>query len=180
MDAAQTRKVVLFRHAKSAWPDVPDHERPLANRGRRAAPAAGRWLAGAGIVPDVVLCSTARRASETWELAGQALGRPAPVRLEAGVYQASATTLLELLRHLPAAARTVIVVGHDPALPDLAIELAGRPDAAGMPPASIDRLRAKFPTAAIAVLEFTGSWPALRAGRAHLTAFVTPRDIADG
>jgi phosphohistidine phosphatase len=178
MEAAQARKIVLFRHAKSAWPDVPDHERPLANRGRRAAPAAGRWLAEAGIVPDMVLCSTARRARETWELAGQALGGPAPVRFETGVYQASAVALLELLRGLPAGARTVIVVGHDPSLPDLAVELAaGQPGAAGMPP-PIDRLRAKFPTAAIALLEFTGSWPGLQAGRAHLTAFVTPRDIA--
>src|SRR5512132_2493363 len=62
MTGSAHRKLVLLRHAKSAWPDLPDHERPLAGRGRRDAPVMGRWLRTAGHVPDQVLCSTARRA----------------------------------------------------------------------------------------------------------------------
>ena len=70
MASSPARRLVLLRHAKSDWPDdVPDHERPLARRGRRDAPAAGRWLRKSGYVPDLVLCSTARRARETWQLA---------------------------------------------------------------------------------------------------------------
>ena len=82
------RKLVLMRHAKSAWPDVPDHERPLARRGQRDAPVMGRWLRAAGHVPDQVLCSTARRARETWQLAQAGLGATPPVSFDDGVYQA--------------------------------------------------------------------------------------------
>ena len=75
MASNPTRRLILLRHAKSAWPeDVPDHERPLAPRGRRAALAAGGWLRKADDAPDRVPCSTARRARETWQLAEQKLG----------------------------------------------------------------------------------------------------------
>src|SRR6266700_6314858 len=90
MSGGAGRKLVLLRHAKSAWPDVPDHERPLARRGRRDAPGAGAWLRRAGYLPDLVVCSTARRARETWQLAAAELGASPPVRFEPRVYQASA------------------------------------------------------------------------------------------
>ncbi|MFZ0755940.1 MAG: histidine phosphatase family protein, partial [Trebonia sp.] len=73
------RRLVLLRHAKSDWPDVPDQDRPLAKRGRRDAPVAGGWLGRSGYVPDAVVCSTARRARETWELAADGLARALPV-----------------------------------------------------------------------------------------------------
>jgi phosphohistidine phosphatase len=178
------RTLILLRHAKSAWPEgVPDHDRPLGPRGRRDAPAAGRWLRLAGYVPDHVVCSTARRARETWQLAAAELGVQPLVRFEPDVYGAAAAGLLELIRLLPPAARTVIVVGHDPALPEVALALTGeqkatRGPASGAAPADeLDRLRAKFPTAAIAVLEFSGPWSALRPGSARLAAFVTPREM---
>src|SRR6266542_3720288 len=90
MAEGRERRLVLFQHAKSAWPEVADHERPLAERGRRGAPVMGRWLRDAGCVPDQVLCSTARRARETWQLATNGLGTAPPVTFERGVYQASA------------------------------------------------------------------------------------------
>ncbi len=124
MAAGAGRTLVLLRHAKSAWPDVPDHERPLARRGVRDAPAMGRWLRAAGHVPDQVLCSTARRARETWQLAQLALGAAPPVVFDDRAYQASALQLLDLIRSAPAAARTLLVVGHDPAVPELAVTLA--------------------------------------------------------
>jgi phosphohistidine phosphatase len=186
MKAEPTRKLVLLRHAKSAWPDdVPDHDRPLARRGRRDAPAAGQWLRRTGRVPDHVLCSTARRARETWQLAQGELGVRPPVVFEPGVYAASADSLLELVRRLPPAARTVVVVGHDPALPELALALAGTNAgddsraAARSPATALDRIRAKFPTAAIAVLELSGPWSELAPGRAQLASFVTPHEMAD-
>src|SRR4249919_2827877 len=93
MTESALRKLVLLRHAKSAWPDLPDHERPLAGRGRRDAPVMGRWLRAAGHVPDQVLCSTARRARETWRLAQPALKAAPPVSFEDRIYLASAGQL---------------------------------------------------------------------------------------
>lgn len=179
------RKLVLLRHAKSAWPDVADHERPLARRGIRDAPVMGHWLHDAGCVPDHVLCSTARRARETWRLAQAGLAAAPPVTVERGVYEGSAVELLALIRQTPSAVGTLLVLGHNPAIQDLALMLAAtvpgtqassEPDAAM--PGALERMRVKYPTAAIAVLEFAGTWRGLTQERAALTAFVTPRDPA--
>ena len=175
------RKLVLLRHAKSAWPDLPDHERPLAGRGRRDAPVMGRWLRAAGHVPDRVLCSTARRTRETWQLAQPELGTSPPVSFEDQVYEASTAQLLDLARHAPPAVKTLLIVGHAPGIPELALTLAGAAtpgDGDGGSGAVFDRMRAKFPTAAVAVLELTGPWDRLGPGVARLTSFVTPRDVA--
>ena len=178
------RKLVLLRHAKSAWPDVPDHERPLGPRGQRDAPVMGRWLRAAGHVPDQVLCSTARRARQTWQLAQAGLGATPPASFDDGVYEGSAAQLLDLIRRAPPAPRTLLVIGHGPGIPELALALtaatpAARGGAAGhaATAAMLGRMRAKFPTAAIAVLEFAGNWDQLAPGTARLTSFVTPRDL---
>lgn len=183
MTQRQNRTLVLFRHAKSAWPDVPDHERPLAGRGIRAAPVMGRWLRDAGLVPDLVLCSTARRARETWQFAQAGLAATPPVSFEDRIYGEDATELLALIREVPPATSTLLLIGHNPAIEDLALTLAApapAPGAAGPGAASagdLERMRAKFPTAAIAVLQPTGTWHGLAEGRARLTAFVSPRDL---
>jgi len=134
----------------------------------------GSWLRAAGHVPDQVLCSTARRARETWQLAQPGLGAAPPVGFEDRVYGASAAQLLDLVHQAPPAAKTLLIVGHDPGVPGLALMLAA---AAGD---AADRMRAKFPTAAIAVLELTGSWDQLAPGGARLAGFVTPRDVSGG
>ncbi|MGO8895802.1 MAG: SixA phosphatase family protein [Streptosporangiaceae bacterium] len=103
---------MLVRHAEAAGPGVPDHDRPLARRGRRDAPAVGRWLRDAHCVPDQVLCSTARRARETWQLAAVALGAAVPVIFDHDIYDASPAGLIGIIRGAPAAAGTVVVVGH--------------------------------------------------------------------
>lgn len=176
---------MLLRHAKSAWPDVPDHERPLAPRGRRDAPVMGRWLRQAARIPDHALCSTALRARQTWQLAEGALLERPPVTFEHSIYGASAASLLDLVRHVPSAARTVLIVGHDPAVQDLALALAApsrdadRATTTGAEsPDALDRMRTKFPTAAIAVLELTGPWSQLETGQARLASFVTPRELS--
>ena len=177
------RTLLLFRHAKSAWPDVADHDRPLARRGIRAAPVMGRWLREAGLLPGQVLCSTARRARETWQYAQPGLAATPPVTFDARIYEGAAADLLALIREVPPATGTLLLVGHNPAIEDLALLLAAAPGAAAGPgpagaaPGDLERMRSKFPTAAIAVLQFHGTWPGLAPGEARLTAFVAPRDL---
>ena len=177
------RKLILFRHAKSAWPDVADHDRPLASRGQRDAPVMGRWLRDSGRVPGQVLCSTARRARETWQFAQAGLAAAPPVTFDGRIYEAAATDLLAVIREVPPATGTLLLIGHNPAIEDLALLLAAPSDAAALPeaggagPGDVDRMRSKFPTAAIAVLESAGSWHDLAPSQARLTAFVTPRDM---
>lgn len=177
------RTLVLLRHGKSAWPDVPDHERPLAPRGRRDAAAMGRWLRAVGYIPDQVVCSTARRARQTWQLTQRGLGAAPAVAFDDFVYEASAMQLLGLIRRTPAATGTLLIVGHDPALPELARTLAAAsPGRAGTgndaaSAAMLDRIRAKFPTAAIAIFERAGDWVLLAPERVRLICFVTPREL---
>jgi phosphohistidine phosphatase len=164
------RRLVLLRHAKSDWPDVADHERPLAKRGRRDAPVVGRWLGASQYVPDAVVCSTALRARETWDLASAELppGALPAVRYEPRVYEASVLGLLMLVREFDPAWRTVMIVGHNPGLAELTVGLA-RPDAEGVPHA--------FPTAAVAVLGLPGPWAEVAPGEGRLLAFTIPAEL---
>ena len=174
------RTLVLFRHAKSAWPDVPDHDRPLARRGIQAAPVMGRWLREAGLLPGQVLCSTARRARETWQVAQTGLAATPPLTFDVRIYEGAAMDLLTVIREVPPATGTLLLIGHNPAIEDLARLLAAPPHGprtGGSHHGDLDRMRSKFPTAAIAVLQVGGTWPDLAPGRARLTAFVTPRDL---
>ena len=177
MASDSARRLILLRHAKSAWPDgVPDHDRPLAGRGRRDAPAAGRWLAGSGYVPDLVLCSTAQRARETWQLAEAELGAHPQTTFEDRVYGAMAAELLDLAHEMPSSVRTLMMVGHDPAMRELTLELAAtQPGSASAE--ALARVRLKFPTAAIAVLALASKWSALGPGQAELVDFMIPGDL---
>lgn len=175
-----TRRLILLRHAKSAWPDdVPDHERPLAPRGRRDAPAAGRWLRKSGYVPDRVLCSTARRARETWQLTEEQLDAHPLTVFEDRVYEASIVDLLDLARQTPADVHDLLIVGHDPATRGLTLELASE-RSGNAEDEALGRVRLKYPTAAIAVLSFSGDWRELAPDQARLTHFVSPDDIGAG
>ena len=169
MSEDYARRLVLLRHAKSDWPDVADHERPLAKRGKRDAPRAGRWLRRSGYVPDAVVCSTARRARETWNLVAEVLAGDCavPPRYEPRVYEATVLGLLMLVREFPDDERTVLIVGHNPGLAELAVGMAAPPPA---PPAA-------FPTAAVAVLGLAGDWAQAGPGEARLLAFAVPADM---
>ncbi|MPY42218.1 histidine phosphatase family protein [Streptomyces phyllanthi] len=170
--AGPLRRLVVLRHAKSAWPvGVPDHERPLGPRGRRDAPAAGRALAVADCLPDLALCSTAVRARQTWDLAAAQWATPPPVRHEHRLYAADVPELLDAVREVPDETGTLLLVGHNPGLEELVLELAGD----GLDD-TLDAVRTKFPTSAIAVLAWYGpSWKHLRPGAALLTAMTVPR-----
>jgi phosphohistidine phosphatase len=165
-----TRRLILLRHAKSDWPDVPDRDRPLAKRGRRDAPVVGRWLRKQGYLPDVVVCSAARRTRQTWDLVAPELGGSPSVTFEPRAYAASALTLLYLVRELPATARAALLIGHNPGVEELAASLTESPGGGDGP-------RLRFPTAAVAVLEFAGAWADLVPGDARLLAFTIPADL---
>ncbi|MET9524003.1 SixA phosphatase family protein [Streptomyces coeruleorubidus] len=170
--AGPLRRLVVLRHAKSAWPlDVADHERPLAPRGRRDAPAAGHALAEADCLPDIALCSTAVRARRTWELAAAEWGTPPPVRYDRRLYAASPAGLLTVVHEVSAEVETLLLIGHNPGLEELVLALAGD----GLDD-SLERVRTKFPTSAIAVLSWYGTtWRALTPGTALLTSLTVPR-----
>jgi len=161
------RRLIVLRHAKSDWPeDVPDHDRPLAKRGRKDAPEIGRWLRANGYRPDTVICSTARRTRQTWELVAGQLGESPDVTFEPRAYGASAMTLLYLVRELPDGCQAALLIGHNPGISDLATSLAGT-----------SRGKLSFPTAGVAVLDFDGDWADLAPEGARLAAFVIPADL---
>jgi phosphohistidine phosphatase len=166
------KRVYLLRHAKSSWkePGLPDRDRPLSGRGRRAAKTIGRHLREQRIAPELVLCSPARRARETLERIEPAFGARA-VRVEPRLYGATPDMLLELLRGVPEPVASVMLIGHNPGLERLAVRLA-------RPSPQLRALEAKYPTAALATLTFdVSSWSSLDAGTAELVGFVRPRDL---
>jgi phosphohistidine phosphatase len=169
------RRLVLVRHAKSGYPSgVPDHDRPLAGRGRRNAQAAGRWFVAEGPRMQLALCSDATRARHTWEIVRSELhlaGRDAPCRIEPVLYGASPGELIDLVRSLPAAVLCVAVIGHEPTLSGTTELLAGP----GSDETALSRVRDKFATSAVAVLRFTGAWTDLAPGAAVLETFAKPR-----
>ena len=152
-------RLYLLRHAKSSWKDasLDDHDRPLAPRGKRASKAIGRYLRDHDIEPELVLCSSAKRARQTLERLGPA-GLDA--RIERELYGAGANALLARLREVPDEVASVMVIGHNPGMQQLAHGLAGLDD--------------KFPTAALATLE-CARWSTLET--AELIDYVRPRDL---
>jgi phosphohistidine phosphatase len=166
------RTLYLLRHAKSSWanPALPDHERPLAPRGRRACSLIAAHLRREQIVPDLVLCSSSARTRETLRRVATGFERPSEAVIEARLYGVAAAGLLARLHEVPGNVASLMLIGHNPALQELALELA----------ASGTRREAvmhKFPTAALATLAFTASWAELAPGIAEVTAFVTPRAL---
>ncbi len=136
------RTLILFRHAKSDQSSTEaDIDRPLNPRGERQAPEAGQWLAGNVDAIDLVVVSPARRARATWDLAAAELDVQPQTRIDDRIYGGS---LLSVVRDLPDDARTVVLVGHNPSIEDLASLLTNT---------SIP-----MPTSAIAVLDATTAW----------------------
>lgn len=170
------KTLYLLRHAKSAWndPSLDDHDRPLAPRGARAATLIGRHLRGEGFHPDVILCSTARRAVDTLALVTAQLGTgQATAEYDHGLYLSGERALLDRLRRLPEGAATVLLVAHNPDLHNLAQDLAGNGDAS-----LLRGLAGKFPTAALAVLTFAqGSWSDIGSRAGTLSNFVLPKKL---
>ena len=166
------RTLVLMRHAKSSWDTAePDHERPLAPRGRRDAKAVGQYLAAQSLRPDVVLCSTALRTRQTWDRAVAAGAAAGEVRYLDGIYDASVTELVGVLREAPPDALSVLLLGHAPGIPRLLDYLAVR-----RPDSSVwERAEQDFPTSGLAILQLDSPWSDVGEAVAELTAFEAPR-----
>jgi phosphohistidine phosphatase len=167
------KQLFLLRHAKSSWDDsdLADHDRPLAPRGRRAATLIAEQLGRERVVPALVLCSSAARTRETLERIAPALGEGVRVQIEPELYAASERRLLERLRTVEDLVESLMLIGHNPGLEQLALRLAARGEKLG-------DVRSKYPTGALATLEFDGRWSELRPGSAELTDFVTPKRLA--
>lgn len=159
MDA---HRLVVVRHAKSAWPgDVPDVERPLNPRGRRDAPAVGRWIRDRVGPLDAVVCSPATRTRQTWRLAAAELPDAPDPTVDDRVYAATAEELLDVVREHPDGERSLLLVGHNPGVSDLVQTLTGE--------------YVEMKTSAVAVLGLTGSWADAAPGRVTLVEHATPR-----
>lgn len=156
------RLLAVVRHAKAGEaPGHPDIDRPLTSRGRRNAAAAGEWLRDSGVRLDAVLCSTARRARETWAEMAAALDAPEP-NVERRVYDADPPTLLAVLGELPDEVGAAALVGHNPGMHALVALLTGT---------EVDR----FPAGAVALLDVRDGWGDLGAGSATMRALHLPR-----
>jgi phosphohistidine phosphatase len=167
--ATDQRTLLLLRHAKSAYPPgTADHDRPLAPRGVREAGLAGDWIRANAPAVDAVLCSSATRARET--LAYTKID--APVRYADRLYGATPGTVLDEINTVGADVGTLLIVGHEPTMGQVALELAG---AGGTNMTAAEQISDKYPTSAIAVLRVAGPWERLALRGAALIAFQVPR-----
>lgn len=164
------RTLILLRHAKSAYPadNTVDHDRPLAPRGDREARLAGDWLRASLPAIDGVLCSTAVRTRETLDR----IGVQAPVRYVERLYGATPGTIIAEINTVSEDVSTLLVIGHEPAVSQVALGLAG---ADGTSRSAAEQIATKFPTSAIAVLRVPCGWDRLELGTAALTRFHVPR-----
>lgn len=168
--------LILLRHAKSSWknPGLPDADRPLATRGTVDAPLMGKVIAEAGLDPGFVLCSSARRTRDTLALALPALSTEPRVVYMDALYHASPAEMLKILREdIPIGVSGVMLVGHNPELQRLALDLIG-----SGPKHLRDRLEAKLPTAGVVVINFpAGTWKDVAVNSGTLNLFLTPKEV---
>jgi phosphohistidine phosphatase len=169
------RQLLLLRHAKSSWDDAstPDRDRPLNARGRRAAAAMRQAMRDLGLTPDVILVSTARRTMETLEALEPWDDTPLIDPMDS-LYLANPMQLTAALHGVAETVRSVLLIGHNPGIHDLALSLAG-PRAMRSGDQNHSELVAGFPTGALAEFVVTGSWWDLREGSGRLVRFLTPR-----
>lgn len=156
------RRLAILRHAKAAWPEgIPDHERPLAERGERDAPAVGRWLAENLRRIDVAVCSPAARARQTWILAAGELAATPQTRYDERIYDGSPGDLLAVVQDIDEAARTAVLIGHNPGLSQLVTALSGE--------------QHELSTSGIAVLAWSGNWADAGSVPMELAEMAKPR-----
>jgi phosphohistidine phosphatase len=169
------RRLMLIRHAKAEWPTGSsggdDYDRPLSPRGEVAAPLMGQYLKQHFLLPDLTLISTAVRAQSTFEaiapfLDGERINEPR-------LYMAESETLMTLIKSTPLSVRTLLIVGHNPALGDVAVRCVGSGDRY-----AFARLTAGVPTASLTVLDFDiEDWQDIAYHQGRLDRFVTPHDF---
>jgi phosphohistidine phosphatase len=173
-------QLLLLRHAKSSWDDaaLPDRDRPLNKRGRRSIVAMRQAMRDLGLTPDVVLVSPARRTQETLARLEPWDDTPLIEPMEA-LYLASAQELLAALHDVNETVRSVLLIGHNPGMHELAVMLAATQRDTGLGEMA-KRIAAGFPAGALAEFAIAGPWHQLDAGGGRLMRFLAPRDLRDG
>ena len=168
------RQLLLLRHAKSSWDDprLSDHSRSLNARGREAAAGMRQAMHALDLSPDVVLVSSARRTLQTLEALLPFPETPIIEPMNA-LYLATAPQMLAVLNTVAETVRSVLLIGHNPGLHELAQTLTG----SASDKADAARLAARYPTAALAEFAVPGSWRTLGPGGARLVRFLCPRDL---
>jgi phosphohistidine phosphatase len=164
------KRLILTRHAKSAWDDplTPDHDRPLNERGKAAAADLGQWLASRGYVPQKVLCSDAVRTRQTWSGIAPALPATPLMEQKPALYHAGPDVMLAVLRH--AQADTVMMIGHNPGIAEFAARLVAH--------APLNPEFDRYPTGATLVADFIiDSWEEVGFGMGATVDFIIPREI---
>ena len=174
---SKLKRLLLLRHAKSDWSvNVPDNQRQLNKRGRKAAERMGRYIREEGLIPDRVLCSPAARATETWRLAQSHLDPAPEIEFVETLYDfGSGTNLLDVIRHYGDGADRLMVVGHNPSLEGLASLLTrtGKQEA-------LTAMHSKYPTAALAVIDFEFErWRDVAPASGILVSFTRPRELPE-
>ncbi|HET8726190.1 MAG TPA: histidine phosphatase family protein [Alphaproteobacteria bacterium] len=170
------KRLFVLRHAKSAWEDagLADHDRPLAPRGKRAAAVMGRHILESAMMPDLILCSTARRATETRAVVVAQWGRNPPTEYDRGLYLTGKQGVIKRLAQVQDDRKAVMVVGHNPDLQRLVLRLGAKSDAQ-----ATRRIEEKFPTAALAVIDLPiDRWPEVSTATGRIVEYTTPRDLA--
>jgi phosphohistidine phosphatase len=167
-------RLIVLRHAKANHPaDFGDHDRPLSEQGRRACREIGWYIRDGGLVPDMAIVSTARRAQETWHLVRSASDVDVVWRSDHRVYEASPATLLAVIRETAAEIRSLLVVGHNPGLRDLAISLISTAE-----PSALAGPDNKLPTAGLVAIEFKcQNWRDVSLGSGEVEHFASPKSL---
>ena len=172
------RRLILFRHSKAdrSQPGEQDSARPLIERGRRDAVRIGAYMATHGLVPDRALISPSQRTRETWKHAAEALRSTPGPSIAERLYNASAHTILAVIKDAPASAHTLLVVGHNPGLHELALLLIASGDVDAR-----ERLGEKLPTSGLVIVDFpVDAWSELHPHSGRLERFVTPQSLTAG
>lgn len=172
-NTAQARRLILLRHGKADYPlGVADHDRPLGARGDREAPAAGRWLVENNLIPDYILCSDALRTRSTCAWVLSELGEKAPTPyIDSRIYSAGTSGLCSIINETPDTVSTLLVIGHQPVLQELALRLASK----GSDQEAVYELAMNYPTLGMTVMETAEPYSHLDARDAAVTHFVVPR-----
>ncbi len=169
------RRLLLFRHAKAerSEPGMADHSRVLVERGRKDAARIGVYIAGHALTPDRIVMSPSARTQETWKFAATAF-RPSPAAQSVErLYDATPHAILGVIKDAPASAHTLMVIGHNPGLHELALMLIASGDIE-----TRERLREKLPTSGLAIIDFPfDDWSKLHPQSGRLERFVSPKSL---
>jgi phosphohistidine phosphatase len=169
------RRLMLLRHAKTerAEPGQRDRDRKLTKRGRDDAAVIGAYMARHGLTPDLALVSPAKRTQETWALAAPAFAKAPRLLVEERIYNATTEALFKIISEARGA-HWLVVVGHNPGLHDIAVQLIASGDAD-----TRERVTEKLPTSGLVVIDLAfDDWSHLHLHAGRLERFITPRLIA--